>query len=256
MVFRSPSPKRNASLADDIASLSTLNDRVRASVFLHVAGSGVDVTREEAAKALGITRRAAAFHLDKLAEAGLVDVSFKRTTGRTGPGAGRSSKLYRRSARRLNVSIPARNYELMARLLASVVERQAEPLTLETPARAFGESIGAAARKQTSSHPSRERLMQVLVEELTGRGFEPFADDDGTLRLRNCPYHDMARENTDFVCSMNLALMQGVVNGLGVPAVSPVSEPREGMCCVGFRVGSTAASKVRRVGHRMPGAAS
>ena len=134
MVFRSLSPKPSPSLADDIASLSTLNDRVRASVFVHVASSGREITRDQAAQALGITRRAAAFHLDKLAEAGLVEVSFKRTTGRSGPGAGRSSKLYRRSARRLNVSIPARNYELMARLLASLVVRpdgESEPTALE-----------------------------------------------------------------------------------------------------------------------------
>lgn len=101
---------------------------------------------------------------DKLAEAGLVDVTFKRTTGRTGPGAGRSSKLYRRSARRLNVSTPARNYELMARLLASVVERpdrESEPLVLEPRACTFGKSIGPAARKQTRSHPSRQRLLDV-----------------------------------------------------------------------------------------------
>ena len=254
MVFRNSGPQHTASLAGDIAALSTLSDRVRAAIFVYVAGAGKDVSRDQAAKAVGITRRAAAFHLDKLAVAGLVDVTFKRTTGRTGPGAGRSSKLYRRSARRLNVSIPARNYELMARLLASVVERpdgESEPFALEPRARAFGESIGAAARKQTSSHPSRELLLKVLVEELTGHGFEPFADDDGTLRLRNCPYHDMARENTKFVCSMNLALMQGVVDGLGVDAVSPVAEPRDGLCCVGFLIGpATGAREAGRVVRR------
>jgi predicted ArsR family transcriptional regulator len=237
MVFRNPSPSLRGSLASDIASLSTLDDPGRAAIFFYVVSSGADVTREQTAEALGITRRAAAFHLDKLAEAGLVAVTFRRLTGRTGPGAGRSSKLYHRSGRRLNVSIPVRNYELMARLLASVVQQpdgQSAAPALKPRARAFGLSIGAAARKQTSPHPSRKRLLEVLVDALTGHGFEPFADRMGTLRLRNCPYHDMAREDADFVCSMNLALMQGVVEGLELADLSPALEPREGMCCVGF----------------------
>lgn len=238
MVLRNPS-QQGDSLAAQIASVATLDDPVRAGIFFHVAGAGGYVTRDQAAKALGITRRAAAFHLDKLAEAGLVEVTFKRMTGRTGPGAGRSSKLYRRSSRRFNVAIPARNYELMARLLATFV-KQAEgastPRRIESAARAFGVSRGAAARKQVRRHASRNKLLGVLGNELTWLGFEPFADGNGTIRLRNCPYHDMAREDANFVCSMNLALMQGVIEGLNLVDLSPVRQPVDGMCCVAFRI--------------------
>jgi predicted ArsR family transcriptional regulator len=228
-------------LAGEIASLSSLDDPIRAAIFFHVARSDDPVTRDQAATALAMTRRTAAFHLDKLAEAGLVDVSFKRLTGRTGPGAGRSSKLYRRSGRRFNLAIPASNYELLARLLASVVQETqgvSAARHLEPHARAFGAREGAAARKQAGPRPSRKRLLAVLVEELTRLGFEPFADRSGTLRLRNCPYHDMARENTDFVCSMNLALMQGVAAGIDLREVSPSLEPKPGICCVAFRARS------------------
>lgn len=237
MVLRSATAIQRASLAAQVASVSTLNDPVRAAIFFHVARSGEHVTRDQAAKALGITRRTAAFHLDKLAEAGLVDVSYKRVTGRTGPGAGRSSKLYRRSDRRFDVSIPARNYELMARLLASAVQQTdglSTAFSVEPHARAFGSSKGAAARKQVGPGSSRKRLLAVLVDELTRLGFEPLATGNGTIRLGNCPYHDMARENANFVCSVNLALMQGVVGGLGLVGVSPALEPKDGMCCVAF----------------------
>ena len=239
MILRSPGTKQDDFLAAQITSLSTLDDRVRAEIFFYVARSGDYVTRDQAAKALRITRRMAAFHLDKLAEAGLVDVSFKRVSGRTGPGAGRSSKLYRRSARRLNVSIPARNYELMARLLASALKRTkgaSAPHQLESEARSFGLSIGAAASTQVSRPSNRKRQLKVLVDELTRLGFEPFDDGNGTLRLRNCPYHDMAREDPDLVCSMNLNLMRGVTEGLALADVSPTREPIEGMCCVAFHI--------------------
>ena len=237
MVLRRVAAKQDDSLSAQIASLSTLDDPVRAEIFFHVAHSGEYVTRDQAAKVLGITRRTAAFHLDKLADAGLVDVSFKRMTGRTGPGAGRSSKLYRRSGRRLNVSIPTRNYELMARLLASVVQQSevASAPQIESQAKAFGFSKGAAARKQVSRLTSRKKLKQVLVDELARLGFEPLDDGIGTLRLGNCPYHDMARQNASFICSMNLALMEGVIEGLDLKEISPAPEPNEGMCCVAFR---------------------
>jgi predicted ArsR family transcriptional regulator len=244
MVLRSTSAIEPDSLAREIAPLSTLHDPIRAAIFIHVARSADPITRDQAAKALAITRRIAAFHLDKLAEAGLLNVSFKRLTGRTGPGAGRSSKLYRRSDRRFNVAIPARNYELLARLLAAVVQGTqgvSAALLIEPHARSFGVTEGATARKQAGPRPSGKQLLAELVDELTRLGFEPFADGDGTLRLRNCPYHDMARENTDFVCSMNLALMQGVVEGLDLAEVSPALEPREGMCCVAFRTKSNTA---------------
>jgi predicted ArsR family transcriptional regulator len=244
VILRNSAAIESDSLASQIASLTTLDDPVRAAIFFLVTRSDDPVTRDQAAKALEITRRTAAFHLDKLAEAGLVDVSFKRLTGRSGPGAGRSSKLYRRSGRRFNVAVPARNYELLARLLASVIQETqgvSAAVLLEPQARTFGVTEGTAARKEVSPRPSRKQLLAVLVDELTRLGFEPFADGIGTLRLRNCPYHDMARENTDFVCSMNLALMQGVIEGLGVAGVSPALEPIEGMCCVAFHTRSSAA---------------
>jgi len=243
MVLRSSSGSQADSLASEIASLSPLDDPIRAAIFLYVAGSDAPVTRDQAASEFGITRRAAALHLDRLAEAGLVDVSFKRLTGRTGPGAGRSSKLYRRSRRRFNVAIPARNYELLARLLSSVVRETqgSSAALLEPQARAFGVAEGAAARQRAGARPSRKRLLADLIDELSRLGFEPFADGSGTLRLRNCPYHDMARENTDFVCSLNLAMMQGVVQGLGAAGVSPALEPRQGMCCVAFHTKSSTA---------------
>jgi predicted ArsR family transcriptional regulator len=95
--------------------------------------------------------------------------------------------------------------------------------------------MGVAAGEQVGPRPSQRRLLAVLINELTGLGFEPFTDSKGTLRLRNCPYHEMAREDANFVCSLNLALMRGVTEGLELGGISPALEPMEGMCCVAFR---------------------
>jgi DNA-binding transcriptional ArsR family regulator len=75
--------------------------------------------RDEAAAAVGVSRALAAYHLDKLAEAGLLDTRFQRRTGRAGPGAGRPAKFYLRSRSPVEVALPARNYQLIAELLAT-----------------------------------------------------------------------------------------------------------------------------------------
>src|SRR5215218_6815979 len=103
---------------DDVAAVGLLDDPVRRRLYDHVAMSGRPVGRDEAAKAAGIARTLAAYHLDKLADAGLLTVTFERRSGRGGPGAGRPAKLYTRSARDVAVSVPPRDYGLAARLLA------------------------------------------------------------------------------------------------------------------------------------------
>ena len=242
MVFRNPFHRSERSeRAGQIHSISALDDPVRAAVFDHVDRSHTEVSRDQAAAALGVTRRMAAFHLDRLADGGWLKVTYRRLTGRTGPGAGRSSKLYRRSDRRVEVSIPARNYELMARLLASAVQQRGVDCAvseLAPGARDFGAGIGAAARERAGRNPGEKEVVTALLAELTDQGFEPVVDPAGDVRLRNCPYHDMARENTDLVCGMNLALMQGVTEGLAAKHVAATLEPQDGMCCVAFRVAS------------------
>ena len=241
MVFRDPLRRPGRWQAADVASIAGLDDPARAAVFSYVAASGGEVSREQTAAAVGVTRRVAAFHLDRLTKDGWLDVSFRRLTGRTGPGAGRSSKLYRRSDRRMDVSVPPRNYELMARLLASAVLRRDGPgavADLEPGVREFGVEVGAAARLRAKRNAKPEEKEQTLINELTEHGFEPFVDSGGVIRLRNCPYHDLARENTDLICALNLALMSGLTQGLALTDSTATLVPRDGKCCVAFRFGT------------------
>src|SRR6058998_2069336 len=109
--------KSDKQLERQLEDLSVLADPVRRALYLHVLSRNDDVSRDQAARALRISRALAAFHLDKLVEAGLLEVSFRRLSGRSGPGAGRPSKLYRRSPQQIDMTLPARRYELAARLL-------------------------------------------------------------------------------------------------------------------------------------------
>ncbi len=134
-------------LEGEIDAVAALKDPLRRALFLYVARASDDVSRDQAAEAAGISRALAAFHLDKLVEEGLLATTFRRINGKTGPGAGRPSKLYRRSERELSLTLPAREYELAARLLAKAMEsgrdpRAALPDVAQGAGRAIGEQVG------------------------------------------------------------------------------------------------------------------
>jgi predicted ArsR family transcriptional regulator len=231
----SPRPK---GVDHGIASIALLEDPVRRALYFHAAASMKPVSRDEAAKAMGIGRSLAAFHLDRLVAEGLLEASFQRLSGRTGPGAGRPSKLYRRSEDPISMSLPPRNYQLLAGLLAVAMagkSRQGPPPALSGAARSYGQSLGDAARIDAGRKATPSKLRQALSVVLAEAGFEPFMDG-GVVRLHNCPFHDVARDNTDLVCGMNLVMMEGVAEALEPGWLTAELEPAPGRCCVAFRV--------------------
>jgi predicted ArsR family transcriptional regulator len=212
---------------DPLASLSSLDDPVRRRLYELVRERTEPVGRDEAAAAAGVGRALAVYHLDKLVEAGLLTASYQRPPGRGGPGAGRPAKLYTRSGREFAVTVPPREYELAARLLVQVVE--ADPsghsrATLLKAARQFGAKLGRAFRPGD------------LEGALAEHGYEPRRDDDDIIRLRNCPFHQLARQHKDVVCRMNLGLIEGLLAGLGSDGLHPALDPRPGHCCVAIGV--------------------
>jgi predicted ArsR family transcriptional regulator len=218
---------------DDVAVLS---EPARRALYLHVAAADDDVGRDEAARALGITRSLAAFHLDRLVDEGLLEAGYRRLSGRTGPGAGRPAKVYRRSGREISLSIPPRDYQLAARVLAASLQGTgAYPSALHRAAREAGVALGAEARRRAGRRPSRKRLVGRLVAILEERGFEPRVAPEGEIRLRNCPFDSLAVDYRDTVCGMNLSLLRGALDGLGAARLEAVPDRQPGMCCVAFR---------------------
>jgi len=226
---------------DDISSVAALDDPVRQALYRHIATRPEGVNRDEAARAVKISRTLAAYHLDRLAEIGLLDVEYRRPPGRSGPGAGRPAKIYRRSTRPVQVSLPPRNFELAATLLVKAVD----PSGMSSPsgavtkvARDFGTRLGVDARARSGRRPSKRRLLQALDVELEANGFEP-EHEGNTIMLRNCPFDALAQTHRNFVCGMNLALMEGVVDSLGVDSLTATLDPKPGRCCVVLRADRT-----------------
>jgi predicted ArsR family transcriptional regulator len=217
---------------DDVARIGSLSDPARRGLYDYIAAQGQPVGRDEAAAAVGISRSLAAYHLDRMVDDGLLETSFARRTGRSGPGAGRPAKLYHRSPRELQISLPPRDYELAARLLADAIETERTGrarASLEESARALGRELAAEA-KQRRSHGKGGKLQAAVEEILADRGYEPFRDEEGAIRLRNCPFDRLADAHRDLICGMNLCLLEEVVaGGTGLRAIP---DPKPGMCCV------------------------
>lgn len=224
----------NDPLAAQIAGIAVLDDPVRRSLYLYVARQADPVSRDAAAEATGSTRENAAFHLDKLVEAGLLVASYRRLSGRTGPGAGRPSKVYRRSEQKLQVTLPARRYELVAEVLAQALDTpRAKNVSGSVTAAAHraGAALGATARARAGRGGPLRRVTQLL----DAQGYEPTEAPRGVVRMRNCPFHDVAQTHPDLVCGMNLAFMEGIVAGAAAHGVSATLDPQPGQCCVTLR---------------------
>ena len=215
-------------LPDRVTALAALDDPVRWAVFDLVTGAAAAVSRDAAAQALGVSRRVAAVHLDRLAEQGLLVVEYRRPPGRGGPGAGRPAKLYRRAEDEVAVSVPERHYDLVGGLLAAAVTESIDTggdvhAVLHRTAYDAGKTIGTAAGN--------------LLAALADAGYEPRQQDpdSGAVVLGNCPFHRFARQYTALVCGVNLQLLRGVADGAGESTFLAELDPGPGRCCVRLR---------------------
>jgi predicted ArsR family transcriptional regulator len=218
------------SFDEQVSGIAALDHRLSREAY-RLVGERRWVSRDEAAEKLGVGRSVAAFHLDKLVAAGLLTVRYERVSGRTGPGAGRPAKLYGRSEREFEVSLPPRRYDLAGSLLAGAIARsEAEgcPVgeAVDVVARETGERIGAAsARRAAKGRPPT--VSDVLAEQ----GYEPQASA-AEIALANCPFHSLAEQHRALVCRMNLAFLTGVLDGLDETQMTARLAPETGFCCV------------------------
>jgi predicted ArsR family transcriptional regulator len=217
------------SIDQRLDALTALTDPVRRGLYRFVASRAGEVTRNEAAQSVGISRSLAAYHLDRLVEEGLLEAGFEERAG--GPGSGRPAKVYRLSGREVEASIPPRDYRLVAGVLAAALAEAGADLPSAELVRVAREAGRRLAKGLTEEDPTPADLERLLAE----RGFQPLRSGDEIL-LRNCPFHALVQEHRPLVCGMNLELMEGVLEALRLPEVRAALEPRPDACCVVFQL--------------------
>ncbi|GAA3646253.1 helix-turn-helix domain-containing protein [Nocardioides ginsengisoli] len=201
-----------------VARVGTLADPVRRALYRFVAEQPGAVSRDQAATGVDVPRHTAKFHLEKLVDEGLLVTEFRRLTGRTGPGAGRPAKLYRRAHRELTVSVPSRRYDLAGQVLADAVERNLGgtpmPAALADAAQAAADAVAVEGG---------------FLDALAPLGYEPRPADDGGAALTNCPFDRLAADHRGLVCGVNRTFLAALATRCGAETEQVDPEPG---CCV------------------------
>ena len=222
--------------AGQVEDVAVLADPIRRDLYLYVARQPHPVSRDAASEALTVPRHTVKFHLDKLVEQGLLSTTFQRLSGRTGPGAGRPTKLYRRSTREVSVTLPERRYDLAGLLMAQAIDNSDStgiPVleALHTAAGSLGKTLGEATLAAIGQVVGASTRVTAGCHTLAGHGYEPRPENE-PITLANCPFDALARAHLELVCGMNLALLEGFADELGTDALTARLDPAAGRCCV------------------------
>jgi predicted ArsR family transcriptional regulator len=231
----------NDDFEERIAGVASLAEPQRRALYQFIVSRGDAVGKDEAAAAMGMARSVAAFHLERLVSDGLLTTEFRRLSGRQGPGAGRPAKLYRRAEGELSVSLPARQYDVAAGLLAGAVNLATQTGTpvgeaLTRVATERGRALGERARARAGKRPSRRTLLAATLGVLAEQGYEPRTVGDDVV-LANCPFHSLVDEQRDLVCGMNHDLLCGMADAVGDDVLDARLEPSDDNCCVRLSTG-------------------
>ncbi|MBO4270714.1 helix-turn-helix domain-containing protein [Microbispora triticiradicis] len=221
-----------------ITAVAALDDVLRRGLYAYIRRARRPVTRDEAAASVGISRKLAAFHLDKLVDAGLLRARYEPVGGIR--KVGRTPKVYEPAETDIRVTIPERRHEVLAGILMDAVLAEGEGESARQSAIRVagrrGEELGASERARAK--PGRlgaERALTLIEGLLSRHGFEPSRESSTCVRLRNCPFHPLAARAPELVCGINHAFLDGVLTGLEAAKVQAVLVPRPGECCVELR---------------------
>ncbi|MFE3025659.1 helix-turn-helix transcriptional regulator [Nocardia tengchongensis] len=222
--------------ASAIGAVAVLDDESRRGMYWFIRRARRPVTRDEAAAEVGISRKLAAFHLDKLVDAGLLRARYEAVGGVR--RVGRTPKVYEPAETDVRVSIPERRYEILAEILMAAVLAagdDARASAVLEAARRGAELGGVERDRRKPGRLGPERALTLIQALLADQGFEPGRPEPACLRLHNCPFHPLAASAPELVCGLNHAYLSGILDGLGADTVEAVLAPRPGECCVELR---------------------
>jgi len=196
--------------------MSTGSRRAKVLAVLRSADGPLSIAT--IAESLGVHVNTVRFHLDALLDTGQVE---RVVAAPDKPG--RPAQLFRAS--RTMDPGGQRHYRLLAETLVDTMANSPDPVAHASAAgRAMGAQLGAPQRKSARRQPVRQ--LAVLLTEL---GFEPEVPSADEIRLRHCPFLEIAREHPDVVCSVHLGLMQGAMADWAAPVtveeLTPFAEP-------------------------------
>lgn len=215
-------PWLHANLDERLESVAALGDPVRREVYRVLQRNAEPLTRNQLAELTGLAASTLLFHLEKLVDAGLLKVEFRKLGERSGPGSGRPAKLYRLAHAEVAASVPDRRYDLAAELMAAAIDTS------------IRDNLAIQQALTKTAYDAGHRLgMEAgsIDGVLHANGYEPYPDGDGGFLLHNCPFHRLSRSHTEVVCGLNGALLTGALEGSGDVSHGVTPDPEGPYCC-------------------------
>lgn len=216
-------PERlHAGLDERLETVAALGEPVRREVYQALQRHGGGLSRSQLSELTGLSASTLLFHLEKLVDAGLLNVEFRKLNDRTGPGSGRPAKLYRLAHTEVSAAVPDRRYDLAAELMAAAIETSIrDGLPVQD---ALSKTAHDAGRRFGTEAGSIEGVLR-------GQGYEPHPDGEGGYLLSNCPFHRLSRSHTEVVCGLNGALLTGALEGCADATHAVTPDPGGPFCC-------------------------
>lgn len=213
--------------------------------LLYVRGSAEPVTADDAAAGLEVHRSVARARLERLAGAGLLVTSFRRRSGRTGPGAGRPAKLYSAAPETRALEFPPRHLpDLVGRLLEEIPTAGREEAL-----RRAGEDFGRDLARTAGLQPSRnaEEGLERVCAAVRSLGFqaalESYDGDSAVIGTPTCPLRPLVTEQPE-AALIDRGMWSGLVAS-GIDGAHPASVECETHSCL---EGSDSCAVVIRFG--------
>ena len=209
----------------DLEVLKALGDETRHALYREIAGSTAPRSATDLAGALGLHRNTVRLHLERLRDAGLVEVdAIHRGT------VGRPQHRYSLAPGAPGLGFDPPAHVLLAGLLAALAEATGAD---GSAARNTGRAWGKQASERGADRTSDQSCLALLAQELDHLGFEPAVDDtamlDGSTRIEflHCPFRELAEAYPDLVCNLHRGICEGVAESRRgtVEAFSSLYEP-------------------------------
>jgi predicted ArsR family transcriptional regulator len=188
-------------------------DPTRRGIYRHLRGCEAPQSASEVAEVFGVHRTVARAHLEKLGELSLVVTSTRRRAG-----GGRPAKTYQVADERLEVMLPPRRYERLARLLLRLVDDTLEPEAAAAAAAVLGRDYGMQIAEELAGDggPTPATLSPHAALEwldASGYGAKLTTGDDGetVIEIRNCVYKELSAEHPNVVCAFDRSTLCGML---------------------------------------------
>lgn len=169
------------------------------SALLFVRGSPSPVTADDAAAALGVHRSVARSRLERLLRAGLLEASFERRSGRTGPGAGRPAKLYSAAPEPDALEFPPRRLPALVGRLLDEVPADGREEALQRAGEDFGRELAREAGMKPAA--SLAAGLERVCAAVRSLGFQAALDriegDTAVINTPTCPLRPLVAESPE-----------------------------------------------------------